>query len=446
MQTASPSVPLTFPPTFAFGVATAAHQVEGDNSNSDWWDFEQEPGRIDDQTRSGRACEHYSRFREDLQLVKDLNCTVYRFSIEWAKVEPEKGRFDQDVLAHYREVITTCRSMGLEPLVTLYHFTLPRWFANKGGWLNPESFADFQSYVTKVVDVLGDQVRWWVTINEPMVYLYQSYLIGKWPPAQKSFPNMVKAGRHLLRAHIEAYKILHAKPGFEGQPAQVGIAKHMRVFDAHREGDRWDGWATRRQEEAFNWVFMDSLEKGRYLFPLGIGESIPGAVPCHDFVGVNYYSRDRVMFSVKAAAAMFGVNLKTEGALQNDLGWELYPDGMLRVLRDIHKRYHKPIWITENGLADAADTRRASFVVQHLARVAQATQEGIPVLGYCHWSLYDNFEWAEGFKPRFGLFAVDYDTQARTLRPGGKVYARIAQEHAITQEILSQAGMTRLEG
>lgn len=437
-STAASGSTLTFPPSFVFGTATAAHQVEGDNKNSDWWDFEQQPGRIHDGTTSGRACEHYSRFREDLDLITGIHNTAYRFSVEWAKIEPEPGQFDQSVLDHYREVIATCRAKGLEPLVTLYHFVLPRWFAQKGGWLNEDSVEAFTRYVTVVRDALGEGVTWWVTINEPMVYLYHAYLMGMWPPAERNFLHMAKAGRSLLRAHIEAYKVLRAKPGFGGKDAQVGIAKHLRVFDPMREGNSRDLWAANRQAQAFNWAFLDSLETGDYHLPMGMGGVIPGHVPCQDFVGINYYTRDRVQFAVSLPATFFGATLKTPNAPLNDLGWEIYPDGITRLIRTVHEKYGKPIWITENGIADTTDAKRPAFVVHHLAGVAKAVSEGIPVLGYFHWSLYDNFEWADGYAPRFGLYAVDYQTQARTLRAGGKLYGEIARTRTITPQMLEQ--------
>lgn len=429
---------LRFPEEFQFGVATAAHQVEGHNHTSDWWTFEQEAGRIHDGTQSGAACEHYTRFREDLELISALSCTVYRFSIEWAKVEPEPGRFDPAVLAHYREVILACRAKGIEPLVTLYHFTLPRWFADRGNWLSPESVDAFTRYVRAVRDALGDLVTWWCTINEPVVYMYHAWLTGVWPPAHKSFLEMSKVGRHLILGHIAAYKVLHEKEGYQGKPVQVGIAKHLRVFDPWREGSRADAWAAAQQEYGFNWAFLDSLEQGRFRFPLGLGEKIPGAIPCQDYLGINYYTRDRVQFAVSAALNLFGVSLKTPHAPLNDLSWEIYPEGLTRLLRTAYRRYGKHIWITENGLADASDRLRPAFVAHHMTAVARSLEEGVPLLGYCHWSLYDNFEWAEGYTPRFGLYAVDYQTQARTLRPGGALYGQIAREKALSPSLVEQ--------
>lgn len=420
-----------FPRDFRFGVATAGHQVEGDNRHSDWWDFEQEKGRIKDGSCSGAACEHWHRFEEDLELVTALDCDTYRLSIEWAKVEPERGNIDQSVLQHYREVLLAARARGIEPVVTAYHFVLPRWFSQAGGWVNPDSPELFARYVRILRDALGDQVQWWCTINEPVVYLYHAYLMGLWPPAEHSFRMMVRAGRNLIRGHVAATSVLREKPGIHGQAVQIGIAKHLRVFDPFNPNDAKDVWAAERQAQGFNWAFLDSLEKGVFCFPFGLGGSIPGWVPCQDYVGVNYYTRNLVRFELRAAFTLFGVEVPPKGVAVNELGWELYSDGLYRLLKQVHEKYAKPILITENGIADKQDSQRPQFVRDHLGAVAKALTEGVPVLGYCHWSLYDNFEWAEGFEPRFGLYAVDYATQARTLRQGGAEYARIVRTRTL---------------
>jgi len=429
---------LRFPAGFRFGVATAAHQVEGDNDHSDWWDFERLPGRIADGSRSGRACEHHQRFREDLSLVRELHNDTYRFSVEWARVEPRPGQFDGAALAHYRAVAEACRSLGVEPLVTLHHFTLPRWFAARGGWLAPDAVADFRRYARAVVAALAPLVRLWVTLNEPMIFLYHGYLLGVWPPGERSLRRAVRAGRALVRAHVEAYKVLHEAPGFGGAAPQVGVAHNLLVFDPARPGHRWDRWAAAAQGAVFNWSFPDSFDGGRYCPPLGSGDAVPGWVPCQDFVGVNYYMRRRVRFAPGRPGALFGAEVRPPGVPRSDLGWETYPEGLARVLRAAHRRYGRTLWVTENGIADAHDTRRGAYVVHHLAAVARVLGEGVPVAGYCHWSLYDNFEWAEGFSARFGLYEVDYATQRRTLRAGSRVYAEIAAARAVLPRFAEQ--------
>jgi beta-glucosidase len=424
--TSKPAV-LRLPPDFKLGAATAAHQVEGKNASSDWWLFEQKPGAIKNGDRSGDACDHYRRFREDIDLLRALHLTTYRFSVEWARVEPEPGRFDAAALDHYAAMVDACVRRGVEPCVTLHHFTLPQWLAARGGFVDPGAPAAFGRYTREVVRAIGRDVPMWVTINEPIVYLYHGYIAGVWPPGERDPRRMVLAGRGLLRAHAEACSILRATTGPGGLPPRVSIAKHVRLFDPARPESLLDRAAASVQDAIFNWSFMDSLARGRILPPFGVGEALPGEAPLWDYLGVNYYSRGRVRFSPTAPGALFGEQGTTQGAPVNDLGWEIYPEGLGRVLRDVHRRYGVPLWITENGIADASDAKRPAFLISHLGEVARAIGEGVPVRGYYHWSLLDNFEWAEGLEPRFGLYAVDYATQARTLRPSGALYGRIAE-------------------
>jgi beta-glucosidase len=420
------------PDDFQLGVATAAHQVEGGNDRSDWWDFEQMPGRIKDGSRSGAACEHFTRFREDIELIRALSLTTYRFSIEWARVEPEPGRIDRAALDHYAEVIDACRAAGIEPCVTLHHFTLPRWFAQGGGFLSKDSPAAFGRYAEAVAKALGPRVATWITINEPVVYLYHGFLAGIWPPEQTSPRAMITAGRNLVRAHFAAIRALYDAPSYGGGSARAGLATHLRVFDRARDGNLLDKGAAAVQDAIFNWAFLDCVHRGSLTPPFGVGEPVSGHVPGHDFLGINYYTRGRVRFDPKKAGELFGAQETTPGAEVSDLGWEIYPEGIGRVVRAAYRRYGLPIWITENGIADAADRLRASYLVSHLDEIGKVIEDGVPVKAYYHWSLMDNFEWAEGFTPRFGLYAVDYATRARVLRPSGELYGRIAASRSLS--------------
>jgi len=287
-----------------------------------------------------------------------------------------------------------------------------------------------------VRDALGAQVALWVTLNEPMVYLYHGYMQGVWTPGERSESRMILAGRSLLRAHFEAYGILRERAGHGGYLPQVGIAQHLRIFDAAREWNPLDRIAASVQSRIFNWSFLDCVHHGRMLPPFGIGESAAAPGPAHDFIGVNYYARGRVRVSPGTTGGLLGAQETTPGAAKSDLGWEIYPEGLRWILREAHAHYGLPIWITENGVADAKDRLRPRYLVDHLTQVARATAEGIPVKGYYHWSLLDNFEWAEGFTPRFGLYAMDYATGARELRPSGKLYGTIAKELALRPDLL----------
>ncbi len=389
------------PDGFLFGTATSATQIEGGCTTIDWWEFSHEEGRIAHGDVPDVACDHWNRWREDIELQTRLGMNGYRLSIEWGRVEPEDGRFDDAALDRYREEVKTLREVGIEPMVTLHHFSWPLWLHRRGGVLAPDMPDRFAAFTRRVANALGDHVKLWITINEPNVYLAQGFILGVWPPAKKgdvrALPKIVVA---LKRAHVRAYRALHELvPG-----ASVGFAHHVRVASPATERLR-DRAAAMLLDRTFNRLFF--------------------GVP-QDFLGVNYYSRDVVRFSLRKATELFADRGIAEGAPTSDLGWEIYPEGLGIVLRDL-ARQKKPIFVTENGIADAKDEKRGRFLETHLAEVAKAIDEGIDVRGYMHWSLLDNFEWAEGYHPRFGLYEVDYPTQARKLRKSGERYAEIAK-------------------
>lgn len=401
-----------FPPDFLFGAATASHQVEGGNVASDWWQWERSRPRETELHRrkldpsefiSGEACDHWRRFEEDFAWAKHFGHNAHRFSIEWAKCEPEQGKFDEAAFAHYAAVLEALRQRGIEPVVTLWHFTLPQWLAKRGGWEVPDAIERFEKFVSRVVHDFAGQVRWWVTINEPTVYAWKAYAKGEWPPQVRSSARTQTVLARLLEAHRKAYEIIK----FVDPVSSVGIAHHITVIEPSRPRSLFDDLAARAARA------------------VAVNRPIAATLATSDFIGVNYYSRRRVRFSPTRPADWF---IKTEPSVfvTSDMGWEIYPEGLLRALRELG-RYLKPILITENGIADATDTYRARFIVEHLRRVKQALDEAIDVRGYLHWSLLDNFEWADGFGPRFGLIEVNYENQKRTPRPSAGVYAEICR-------------------
>lgn len=361
-----------FSKNFFWGTATSAYQVEGGIKN-DW----SEAGKKYD---AGQACDHYNRFEQDFDLAKKMNNNAHRFSIEWAHIEPEQGKFNQKEIEHYKKVIKALKDRGLEPFVTLYHWTLPVWFAKKGGWLNKKSPEYFAKYVEFVVRNLSD-VKFWITINEPDIYTPHSFLTGKFPPFKKNWFKTQKVLTQLISAHKKSYQIIHKISSNN----QAGIAKNSIFFSGILSFINY-----RR-----NLWFLDKIKDYQ------------------DFIGVNYYIRQ----------SLLGI-LKFRHMEVSDLGWEIYPKGIYHILKDL-KRYKKPIYITENGLADAKDKKRAKFITNHLFWIHKAIKQGIDVKGYFYWSLLDNFEWDKGFKPRFGLIEIDYKTLKRKPRPSSKVYAKI---------------------
>lgn len=387
------------PASFVLGTATAATQIEGGCTTSDWWAFAHTRGLDTPDV----ACDHWNRFREDTELQAKLGMRGYRMSVEWARIEPVEGRFDEAAIDRYREETALLRASGIEPMVTLHHFSFPRWLS--GGATAPEFPERFARFTERVVRALGGHVSLWVTINEPNVLVAHGYLLGIWPPGRPDVRALPRAIRGLRRAHVAAYRTIH-----EAQSsAQVGIAHHVRVATpaSRRLADRA---AARALDVAFNRAFLDLPQ---------------------DWLGVNYYSRDVVRFDAANAKELFTKRSVAPDAELTDLGWEIWPEGLGIVLRSAARK-KLPIWITENGLADAADTRRSRFIVDHLREVARAIDDGVDVRGYLHWSLLDNYEWAEGYSPRFGLYAVDYATQSRTLRKSGELYAHVARTHELS--------------
>jgi beta-glucosidase len=416
-----------------FCVATAAHQIEGGNDQNDWWDWEQAPGKIRGGERSGAAADHWNRVASDTALIAALGARQYRFSVEWARIEPRPGEIDAAAVAHYRREVQGLVALGIEPFVTLHHFTLPRWVRALGGWEWPGAPEAFERFARVVYRDVAPGARDWVTINEPMVHLLGGYGSGQTPPGIADLKQIERPLVGLVRAHARAYRALHDEAARLDRPVRVGIAHHLRVFDPASAYNPIEAYLAPKLDQAFNWSFGEACDTGRLAvslpFVVSIAEDIPEARDTQDFIGVNYYTRDRV--SLSASSPLWLKFNPTPGAQLNDLGWEIYPEGFYRVLRETARRFPgKPVLITENGLADATDSRRAEFIVQHLMQLERAAREGVPIESYCHWSLMDNFEWVEGFGPRFGLFEVDYATQRRTPRGSARVFMELARDYA----------------
>jgi beta-glucosidase len=396
--------------TFLWGTAVAAHQVEGENVHSDWWDYEQR-GLLPH--KSGRACDFWNRWRGDFDLIASLGHNAFRFSVEWARVEPTPGRVDESALDRYVEMARDLRSRGIEPVVTLHHFVNPRWFAEAGAFEKKENVELFVRYVGRVAAGLAQHVRYWVTINEPMVYAYQAYARGLWPPLKSDLGLALKVMGNLLQAHAGAYHLIHrCRPD-----AMVSIAKHIRVIQPYRPrhtGDRLAAWL---QDYASNEAILRAFATGRFL-----GRSIPGLRGSWDYAGLNYYTRGRVRFAFDPGNG-FAADVPPEGEL-NALGWEVYPDGLYQAIRRLGS-HGKPVIITENGICarDDDDPQRVRYLHSHLDAVERARRDGVRVEGYLYWTLYDNYEWAEGFEPRFGLVEMDFETLERRPRPSAREFA-----------------------
>ncbi len=411
--------PFTLPAGFLLGTATAATQIEGGDYRSNWYRWAQ-AGGTKDGMGPDTACDHWNRWEEDLSLITGLNSHTYRLGLDWARIEPEPGVFDSSACAHYREELRALCDAGVRPLVTLYHFAHPEWFEAAGGWTRPEAVTDWLRFVARMLDELGEYVTDWITINEPNVYLIFAHVFGEWPPGEQRLRHFFRGARHMVRAHRNAYALIHEHARGRNTHAQVGVAHHLRVFDPVRPVLR-DRLACRVTSYLSQDMFLRNMtgRNGRWA----------------DFLGVNYYSRDMVRFSANPAAG-FSQRSVADGAPVNDLGWEIYPEGLYRIVRALYRRYALPVFITENGTCDREDRFRSRFLYDHLFQVSRLISEGVPVQRYYYWSLTDNFEWAEGNEPRFGLYEIDYSTQTRIARQSAGLFAEVARCRAVTEDTI----------
>jgi len=413
-------MPKTFPAGFLWGAATASHQVEGNNHN-DWSEWEKQNadrlareseqtfwwnpnwGKFRDEATdpanylSGTACDHWNKYEEDFDILKSLNLNAYRFSIEWSRIEPKEGQFDEAAIEHYRQMILALRKRGIEPMVTLWHWTLPLWLAERGGILAHDFPLLFTRYSEQVVKALGSDVTFWITLNEPDVVSSHAYFKGTWPPMKKSVWHYYRALRQLIKTHRATYTLI--KKLFP--KAQVGIAKHNIWFEAAGNTlvNRFLKWIA---DFAWNFWFLNTIDD------------------VQDFIGLNHYNHNRINW---------GYN-KNENKRQTDFGWEYYPSSLYHAVMDL-RRYHKPIYITENGIADHDDDLRPQFIREALTALHQTIADGADVRGYLYWSLLDNFEWDKGYWLKFGLVAVDRTTQTRTVRDSARLYGEIAKNNTL---------------
>ena len=423
----------SFPQGFLWGAATAAHQVEGNNVHSDWWAWEQ-AGRV--RFPSGLACGHYQRFAQDFDLAAQLGHNAHRFSIEWSRLEPEEGRWDDEALAHYVDVVRALRQRRLEPIVTLHHFTTPQWLTREGGWVNPIVVERFARFTERVAKALRGEVRYWITINEPMVFVKAHYVVGEGPPGRVGARSALRVIEHLIRAHALSFRILHQSAPTD-QPPMVSIAKNYPAFLPCR---RWwppDRLASAFVERIFNTAFLDALTEGRWRVP-GLGTwRLPEARATLDFLGVNFYGRQFCRWIWKRNQLPEGgcdlAHHVRDAQNLTRMGWEIFPPGFSQALLR-GSRLGVPILVTENGAWTSTDAQRWEYIRSYVAAMARAMEQGARVLGYLYWSLLDNFEWAKGFEPRFGLIEMDYATQERRIRESARQYAEICRTNTIQLE------------
>ncbi|MCC7162584.1 MAG: glycoside hydrolase family 1 protein [Anaerolineae bacterium] len=429
---------LLFPPDFLWAAATAGQQVEGHNFNSDWSEWEQLPGKIKNNDSSRIACDWWGgRWREDLDRAQALGMIVQRIGIEWARLEPQPGQWDAQAAARYREMIAGIRERGMEPFVTLHHFTSPKWVAERGGFENPEVAQWAAKYAERAAQEFQDLVTFWITINEPNVYAAQCYFLGLWLAQKKDPLLMFRVLKNEIHAHATMYHaIKRVQPA-----AQVGYSHHWRVLEPLNAGSPLDRLVTGLYTRVFNEVFFTAIEEGVLRFPLGLGGAIPKVKGTQDYIGVNYYYQENVAFDITRPGDIFGRRVVGPDVERLHRYFEgaghLDPGALYRLLLRM-KEYNKPIYITENGFVATDRDDQVRYMVTHLQAVHRAIREGADVRGYFWWSLLDNFEWSEGYTPRFGLYHTDFETQTRTLRDAGRVYEQIVRANGIPDELVEQ--------
>ena len=429
-----PDATFHFPRGFLWGTATAAHQVEGNNTNNNWYRWENTPGKIINNEKSGLACDWWGgRWKEDFQRAKESGQNAHRLSVEWSRIQPTPDTWDEKALEKYVDMLRWLVRNDMTPMVTLHHFTDPLWLVDQGGWENPNTPALFARFTRKVVEALKDYVNLWITINEPNVYVMSGWLLGAFPPGKNDLPKAALVLENLVRGHAAAYKIIH-----EQQPnAQVGVAVNYRSLKPARSWNLLDRLPASIQDQIFNNAFHSCLKIGKLDLVLK-KVKIPEAANTQDFIGLNYYSRDLVYFDITKPGSMFGrlqypkdAQLSSTGFIAN------IPEGMWDGLNWAHK-FDLPIIITENGVEDNTDSMRPRYTIEHIHQVWKAANYNWRVKGYFHWSLVDNFEWERGWSQRFGLWGLDVDTQKRIRRTSVDVYEAICKENGISSEMVAK--------
>ena len=415
----------TLPEKFLLGVSTAATQIEGGDTDSNWNDWFKK-GRISDGSDPATSNDHWLRFREDTELMAAMGIKIYRFSLEWSRLMPRPGCPDEAAFARYRQEIELMREKGIAPLLTIHHFSVPMWYENKGGFSKRENIGDFLELVRLVVEHFGDIVSDYITINEPNVYATNSWCFGSWPPGHTSFTETVAVMENMACAHIKAYGIIHEMRRAMGYTdTKVGFANHVRVFEPKDPGKLSHRIFSKAAEHLFQGAISVAMSTGRFPLPLRNHWKLPQG-EYSDFVGVNYYSRSSI------SGPADGVR---DNCPKNDLGWEIYPAGIVEVSQKLYKILPRPIYITENGSCDIEDSFRCRYIAEHLAAMAASE---LPFERYYHWCFCDNFEWVEGMHAKFGIVALEGEDKTRRIKKSGRFYSEVIAAHGVTEEIFDK--------
>lgn len=422
-----------FPRGFLWGSATASHQVEGNNTNNNWWQWEQ-AGKTRD--KAGLACDWWGgRWREDMDRAVETGQNAHRFSIEWSRVQPTPDQWDESAIEKYRAMARGMLERGITPMVTLHHFSNPIWLEEKGAWETDAVVPLFEKFVRKIVDALKEYVSLWCTINEPNIYSVAAYVSADFPPGKRNFVLSTRVQANMLKAHAAAYRAIHEIQSI----ARVGYSLHYRPMIAERPWFPLDVWVRNFRHQGFNLAFPSGIATGTMKTPLG-NYRVPEAKGTQDFMGLNYYSIDMVAFHLFRAGDLFGhryypkdADLSTTGFIAN------IPHGLFDSIQWAERMHpNTPLIITENGVEDESDEMRPRYLVQHLHQIWRAVNFNWPVKAYFHWTLVDNFEWERGWSQRFGLWGLDIETQARQRRKSVDLYSEICKENGISRAMVEK--------
>lgn len=426
-----------FPQNFVWGAAVSDFQNSGATNcpHGNWTAWEKREGAIKHGQQSGTSCNFWNTYAQDIPLVKQVGLNSLRFSVEWSELEPQEGVWNEQAFAHYGSMIDALIAQKITPMLTLHHFTHPQWFENKGAFENEENIAYFVRFCKKMFNRFQDKVTLWCTINEPGIYAFQGYIRGVFPPGNCDIQTAGTVLKNLLKAHCTVYQSLKKQPG--GDKAQIGIVHQHLLFEPYHKDSSLEYWPTWYFSHIVTTAALEFFTTGSFKFlaiplvdgafggipfPIPLWENItynePNASKMLDFIGLNYYSHVLMDWTCPWKPGYKPDDIIT------DMPYALYPEGLYKAIDDVSK-IGVPIYITENGIADAQDNNRALWIQRYLYAVSQAIKDGYDVRGYYYWTLMDNFEWDEGFDMKFGLYQTDFATKERTLRKGSLALAHI---------------------
>lgn len=411
---------LKFKDNFRLGVATSSTQIEGGIVDSNWYQFCQQ-GHVKDGSHCKEATMHYRDFTQDAHLLDQMGIKDYRFSLEWARINPQLGQFDRSALNHYRVELLLLKELGIKPLLTFYHFSHPTWFEELGGFTKKENVIYFLEYVSECLKVFGDLVDEYCTINEPNVYAILSFLYGDWPPMKKSLPDALKVMNVLALAHIKTYELIHHVFD-KHKVVKVGFAHHGRVFEPENRLNPIHQLSTKIFSKGFQDELIKAFMIGEFHWPMKNLGNVPKGI-YSDYIGINYYTRSLVSEFKESDKRIYPTN---------DLNWEIYPEGLIKIAQQSFDVLPLPIYITENGTCDNSDRFRSKYIYDHLKVIMESD---LPIERYYHWCFVDNFEWKEGNHARFGLVHNDFNTQKRTIKESGHFYTAMIYHQGVPNDL-----------